>query len=89
VDWGCERQQNPAAPAEEVFAVGDGLFTGELAGWTPNLAQPTAEGMMFTAYYLRRAVGRANFITRRARIRTGLTTRWTGRSDRRNAGPEL
>ena len=68
---------------------GNGLFTGELAGWTPNLAQPTAEGMMFTAYYLRRAVGRANFIKGRARIRTGLTTRWTGRSDRRNAGPEL
>jgi arylsulfatase A-like enzyme len=86
---GMRAAANSAAPAEQVSAVGDGLFTGELAGRTPNLAQPTAEGMMFTAHYLRRAVGRANFITGRARIRTGLTTRWTGRSDRRYAGAEL
>lgn len=60
-----------------------------MAERTPNLAQLAAEGMMSTAYYLRRAVGRANFIT--GEPESALVSPPLDRQarDRRYAAPEL
>jgi arylsulfatase A-like enzyme len=78
-------QQAPSGrPPNIVFIMGDdvGWFNigayhhGIMAGRAPNLDLLASEGMMFTDYYAEASctAGRANFITGKLPIRTGLTT---------------
>ncbi|MBV8357510.1 MAG: arylsulfatase [Deltaproteobacteria bacterium] len=67
-----------------IFIMGDdigwfniGVYNqGMMAGKTPNLDRLASEGMRFTDYYAEASctAGRANFITGKLPIRTGLTT---------------
>src|SRR6476620_494065 len=49
---------------------------GLMAGRTPNLDKLAAEGMLFTDYYAEASctAGRANFISVKVPVRTGMTT---------------
>jgi arylsulfatase len=85
----------PPAQAQEkppnvLVIMGDdvGWFNiGAYHGKTPNLDALASQGMMFTDYYAEASctAGRAKFITGEIPLRTGLTTRRSGRRRRRNA----
>jgi len=88
-------QGGSAKPPNILVIMGDdvGWFNigayhrGIMSGKTPHLDKLAAEGMMFTDYYAEASctAGRAKFITGEIPLRTGLTTRRSGRRRRRNA----